>query len=173
MDKSALYLISLGAKRDPICFYSPYYGDPESVADRFFKLHLSCTFACGDAMEFFKANPELEFARDPDMRTDYHYVLDSEGQLSVLRPKASECLFEGAWYSFVNTYGSQEFLHLFEVPGFEQKRVMRLSQAKQWVQDLRQAYEERGAEQSTLAEDIALEIQRIESSRIIFLKRGD
>jgi hypothetical protein len=168
MNKSALYLFTIPREEDPIVFFSPYYGDPESVADRFFKLHLSCTFACGDAMEFFKANPELEFARDPDMRTDYQYVFNGEGQLRVLRAKASECVFEGAWYSFVNTYGSEEFLHLFEVPGFAQKRVMRLSQAKQWVQDLRQEYEETRTEQSTLVEDIEVEIQRIESSRVIF-----
>lgn len=169
MNKSALYLFSVNAQEQKICFRSPYYGDPEQVVDRFFNMHSHWAFDKGYAIEFFKANPELEFARDHNVISDYIYALDHTGKLRVSSYVVNtrwEPLFEGSWHCFANQYGSQEFLHLFrEEPGSNRTRIMTLNQAKKFVQHLREPLEiQVGAiERNQQADFIGLQIKQIQS----------
>jgi hypothetical protein len=162
MHKSTLYFFP-DAPEGPLTFYSPYYGDLPSVAERFFKMHRHLQKEdYGKA--FLKANYELDFGSS-SIPANYRVILNSRGILSVWSYEAlvSQCIFEGPWYTFVNQYGAEESLYCFQIQvRATQTRIMTGTQVQDWIQYLREFPEERDAvERLNQAYFLELQLQRI------------
>ena len=110
MNTTALYLLATNeTKQSP--FFSPYYGDPESVAKRFLEMQQDKCFDKSYVMRFLRANGDVEFARDHNVLSDYIYTLDNQGQLraSAYLKTEWDVFFEGDWQDFIEQYGNLDF----------------------------------------------------------------
>lgn len=105
MNTTALYIVSIN-ECEQFPFFSPYYGDPRSVTERFLRMQYNQCLDTGYAMQFFKANADIEFARDHNVMSDYIYTLNHKGQLraSAYMGTRWDVFFEGAWQDFIDRY---------------------------------------------------------------------
>ena len=110
MNTTALYLLAIN-HREQLPFFSPYYGNPASVAKRFLHMQYDKCFDKEYAMQFFRANGDVEFARDYNVVSDYIYTLNHKGSLraSAYLKTGWNVFFEGAWQDFIDQYESLGF----------------------------------------------------------------
>jgi hypothetical protein len=110
MNTTALYLLAINETKQ-LPFFSPYYGDPESVAQRFLQMQKDRCFDKSDAMRFIRANGDVEFARDYNVASDYIYTLSHQGMLRVSAYLKTrwDVFFEGDWQDFIEQYGGLGF----------------------------------------------------------------
>ncbi len=105
MNTSALYIFSIN-DNEQLPLFSPYYGDPRSVTERFLRMQYNHCLESGYAMQFVKANADVEFARDHNVVSDYIYTLNNKGRLqaAAYRRTGQDVFFEGAWQDFIDQY---------------------------------------------------------------------
>ncbi|HEV2524415.1 MAG TPA: hypothetical protein VGU44_04735 [Gammaproteobacteria bacterium] len=105
MNTTALYLLSINDSKQ-LPFFSPYYGDPTSVAKRFLQMQHDKCFDKSYATRFLRANADVEFARDHNVMSDYIYTLNNQGQLraSAYLKTGWDVFFEGAMEDFIDQY---------------------------------------------------------------------
>lgn len=110
MNTTALYIFPINDCKQ-LSFFSPYYGDPESVVKRFLQMQCDKTCDTGYAIQFFKANADLEFARDHHVISDYIYTLNNKGwlQASAYMKTGRDVFFEGTWEEFIDQYDGLKF----------------------------------------------------------------
>jgi len=110
MNTTALYLLAINDSKQLVLF-SPYYGDPQSVAKRFLEMQSDKRFDKAYAMQFMRANADVEFAPDHNVMSDYIYALSHKGQLraSAYVGTRWDVFFEGVWQDFIDRYDSLGF----------------------------------------------------------------
>lgn len=110
MNTTALYLLAINESKQ-LPFFSPYYGDPQSVVKRFLQMQSDKHFDKAYAMRFIRANADVEFAPDHNVMSDYIYTLNHKGQLRAFAYVRTrwDVFFEGAWKDFIDRYDGLDF----------------------------------------------------------------